>query len=187
MSLYLKRKELSSYSVNIPKFHLIHQTLSRRHPPVLQPPVEIFYLIANERHTARLPKIPYFPPNRNLIPNTAFSEPLFLHKYTVIVYLYIFTTCHDHQKQDLPTVCAQPLSLRVNKYRAECSQPIGMIVNNRRSECSHGEWRLCTNGNDTDFTALPHLYEYAELSYFGEYWIHETEKSGDAEFVTSGC
>ena len=60
MSLYLKRKELSCYSVNILKFHLIHQTLSRRHPPVLQPPVEIFYLIANERHTAQLPKIPFF-------------------------------------------------------------------------------------------------------------------------------
>ncbi len=88
MSLYLKRKELSCYSVNILKSHLIHQTLSRRHPPFLQPPVDIFYLIANERYTAQLPKIPYFPPNRDLVPNTAFSEPQFCIN---IQRLYIYT------------------------------------------------------------------------------------------------
>ena len=36
-------------------------------------------------------------------------------------------------------------------------------MNNRQSECSHGKWRLCTNGNDTDFAVLPHLYEYARF------------------------
>ena len=36
-------------------------------------------------------------------------------------------------------------------------------MNNRRSECEHEEWRLCTNGNDTDFAVLPHLYEYARF------------------------
>lgn len=36
-------------------------------------------------------------------------------------------------------------------------------MNNRRSECEHGKCRLCTNGNNTDFTILFHLYEYARL------------------------
>ena len=36
-------------------------------------------------------------------------------------------------------------------------------MNNRRSECEHEEWRLFTNGNDTDFAVLPHLYEYARF------------------------
>ena len=108
MSLYLKRKELSSYSVNILKFHLIHQTLSRRHPPVLQPPIEIFYLIANERHTAQLPKIPYFPPNRDLVPNTAFSEAQFCINIQRL-YIYTFSSSpHNPRKQDLPTTCVQP-------------------------------------------------------------------------------
>ena len=54
-------------------------------------------------------------------------------------------------------------TLRVHNGRMECSQPIGVVVNNRRSECEHEEWRLCTNGNDTDFAVLPHLYEYARF------------------------
>ena len=89
-----------------------------------------------------------------------------LHKYTANVYLYIFIISPQPPKTGPPHHLCTTVSRRVHKYRAECSQPIGMVVNNRQSECSHGEWRLCTNGNDTDFTALPHLYEYAESVVF---------------------
>ena len=68
----------------------------------------------------------------------------------------------NQKTESLHRLCTTA-TLRVNKCRTECSQPIGVVMNNRRSECEHGKCRLCTNGNNTDFTILFHLYEYAKL------------------------
>ena len=68
----------------------------------------------------------------------------------------------NQKTESLHRLCTTA-TLRVNKCRTECSQPIGVVMNNRRSECEHGKCRLCTSGNNTDFTILFHLYEYARL------------------------
>ena len=107
-----------------------------------------------------------------------------MHKYTAIVYLYIFIISPQTPTTGPLHHLCTTAAVRVNKCRVKCSQPIGVIVNNRRSECSHGEWRLCTSGNDTDFTVLPCLYKYAESQSAENLHNAETDNTG---FVTVGC
>ena len=102
-----------------------------------------------------------------------------MHKYTVIVYSYIFIISPQTPKTGPPHHLCTTAVLRVNKCRTECSQPIGVVVNNRQSECEHGEWRLCTNGNDTIFTVLLHLHEYTESPPF--HWHSDSRNKKNLE------
>ena len=125
-----------------------------------------------------------FPSKQKPRPKYRILRASVLHKYAAIVYLYIFIISPQTPKTGPLHHLCTTAAVRVNKCRVKCSQPIGVIVNNRRSECSHGEWRLCTSGNDTDFTVLPCLYKYAESQSAENLHNAETDNTG---FVTVGC
>ena len=107
-----------------------------------------------------------FPSNQKPRPKYGTLRASVLHKYTRVLHIYTFSLSARNLKIESPHHLFTTAALRVNKCRSECSQPIGVVMNNRQNECSHGEWRLCTNGNDTVFTVLPHLYEYTESARF---------------------